>query len=102
MVHNINFDIEQALALLRQFPSNGQNDAVIVDVIRKTLQSTSIDLDKVLEGAGRKQDEITNEIVRIQSEIASVHQRIEEMTSVVRDLQDQLGEIGSLRERFEG
>ncbi len=95
------YGVEQALALLKQVPAEGLNEKVVVEVIRKTLESTGISIPQLLDAAARRQDDVTNEIVRIQGEIASLHHTIEEKTSIVQVYQEQLAEIGSLRERFE-
>jgi hypothetical protein len=95
------YGIEQALALLKSIPTEGLPEKTVVDIVRKTLESAGISIPALLEVANRRQDEITNEIVRIQGEIASLHQAIEEKTGQVSFYQEQLAEIGSLRERFE-
>ena len=95
------FGVEQALELLRQVPLGGLNDRMVIDVIRKTLASAGINLQALMEAAAYRQDEMTNEIVRIQSEISALHQAIEDKTAQVQMYQSQLAELGSLRDRFE-
>ena len=95
------FGVDQALGLLRQVPLGGLNDHMVIDVIRKTLASTGIDISALMDAAALRQDEVTGEIVRLQSEISSLHQSIEEKTNHVQNLQEQLAELGSLRDRFE-
>ena len=97
----VNYGVDQALLLLRQIPSDRSNQKMVVNIVRQTLESTGINIQRLLEAATVRQDEITNEIVRIQGEIASYHQAIEEKTVIVQQYQEQLAEIGSLRERFE-
>ncbi len=96
-----NYGVDQAIMLLRQIPSDRTNQKMVVSIVRKTLESAGIDIPRLLEGATQRQDEVTNEIVRIQGEISSFHQAIEEKTVIVQQYQEQLAEIGSLRERFE-
>lgn len=95
------FTVEQALHLMKSVPTEGMPEKVVVRVIRTTLESVGISIPDLLAAASRRQDEVTNEIVRIQGEIASLHQAIEEKSAQVAYYQEQLGEIGSLRERFE-
>jgi hypothetical protein len=95
------FTVEQALQLMKEVPTEGMPERVIVQVVRTTLESVGISIPELLAAASRRQDEVTNEIVRIQGEIASLHQAIEEKSAQVAYYQEQLGEIGSLRERFE-
>ena len=96
-----NYGVDQAIMLLRQIPSDRTNQKMVVNIVRKTLESAGIDIPRLLEAATQRQDEVTNEIVRIQGEISSFHQAIEEKTVIVQQYQEQLAEIGSLRERFE-
>jgi predicted nuclease with TOPRIM domain len=95
------FGVDQALGLLRQVPLGGLNDHMVIDVIRKTLASAGIDLQALMDAAALRQDEVTGEIVRLQNEISTLHQAIEEKTAQVQRLQEQQEEIGSLRDRFE-
>jgi hypothetical protein len=95
------YSIEQALELMKSVPTEGMPEKLVVQVVRTTLESVGISIPSLLEAASRRQDEVTNEIVRIQGEIASLHQAIEEKTAQVAYYQEQLAEIGSLRERFE-
>ncbi len=97
----VNYGVDQALMLLRQIPSDKSNEKMVVSIVRQTLESTGIDIPRLLAAASLRQDEVTNEIVRIQGEISSFHQAIEEKTVIVQQYQEQLAEIGSLRERFE-
>lgn len=95
------YTVEQAIELMKSVPTEGMSERVVVQVIRTTLESVGISIPELLAAASRRQDEVTNEIVRIQGEIASLHQAIEEKSAQVAYYQEQLGEIGSLRERFE-
>jgi hypothetical protein len=98
---NTPYTVEQALHLMKTVPTEGMPERVVVQVVRTTLESVGISIQDLLAAASRRQDEVTNEIVRIQGEIASLHQAIEEKSAQVAYYQEQLGEIGSLRERFE-
>ena len=99
-VGSAGFGIDQALQLLRQVPLGGLNDHMVIDVIRKTLASAGIDIQVLMDGVSLREDEVTGEIVRLQSEISSLHQAIEEKTAQVQRLQEQQEELGSLRDRF--
>jgi len=95
------FGVDQALDLIRQVPLGGLNDHMVIDVMRKTLASAGIDLQALMDAAALRQDEVTGEIVRLQNEISTLHQAIDEKTAQVQHLQEQQEEIGSLRDRFE-
>jgi hypothetical protein len=97
----VGFGVDQALGLLRQVPLGGLNDHMVIDVMRKTLASAGIDMQALLDAASLRQDEVTGEIVRLQNEISTLHQAIEEKTAEVQHLQEQQEEIGLLRDRFE-
>lgn len=96
------FSIEQALALLRQVPLGGLNDRMVIDVVRKTLESAGISIPSLLETAAVRESEMLDEIRRIQNEISALEQQIEEKRGLVQMYQQQLSELGVLRDRFEG
>jgi len=95
------YGIDDVLVLMKQIPADGLNERLVVDVVRKTLESTGISISAILEMAGQYQAQIENEIMRIQGEIATLHQAIEEKSAQVSALQEQLSEIGQLQERFQ-
>lgn len=95
------FTIEQALQLMRELPIEGMNEKLVIDVMRMTLEKAGVNIPALLQLANERQDQITNEIVRLQGEISSLREAIEEKTAQVTAYQEQLGEVGSLRERFE-
>ncbi len=95
------YTIDKVLSLLREVPSDGPNSKLVIQVIRKTLDSAGINIQTVLEMANQRQDAVTSEIVRLQTEISSLRQAIEEKTNQVTTLQTYLAEMGDLRERFE-
>jgi hypothetical protein len=97
----IPYTIEQAMQLLKELPLEGLNEKLVVGVMRSTLESAGVSISSLLEMSSQRQDQITNEIVRLQGEIASLRDAIEEKTSQVTFFNDQLADIGSLRERFE-
>jgi hypothetical protein len=97
----VGFGVDQALGLLRQVPLGGLNDHMVIDVMRKTLASAGIDMQVLMDAAALREDEVTGEIVRLQNEISTLHQAIEEKTAEVQRLQEQQEEIGLLRDRFE-
>lgn len=95
------YSIDKVLELLRDVPADGPNAKLVIQVVRKTLESAGINITSMLDMANQRQDAITTEIVRLQTEISSLHQAIEEKSSQVATLQTYLGELGQLRERFE-
>jgi hypothetical protein len=97
----VQYGVDQALSLMKQVPLEGLNEKLIVSVIRRTLESMGVNIPTLLQASAERQDDITQHIVGLQSEIASMNQAIEEKRSQVNQLQDQLREIGLLMERFE-
>ncbi len=95
------YTIEQALHLMKELPLEGMNEKLIINVMRTTLESAGVSIPRLLEMANERQDQITNEIVRLQGEISSLNEAIQQKTGQVQQYQEALGEIGSLRERFE-
>jgi len=101
MANPNDYTIDRVLDLMREVPADGPNSKLVIQVVRKTLESAGINLPSVLEMSNQRQDAITNEIVRLQTEISSLRQAIDEKTEQVSKLQSYLGELGQLRERFE-
>ena len=99
--YGTNYTIEQALQLMKELPLEGMNEKLIISVIRSTLESAGVSLPNILAMANERQDQITNEIVRLQGEISSLNEAIQQKTMQVQAYQEGLAEIGSLRERFE-
>jgi len=95
------FTVEQALQLMKALPIEGMNAKLVIDVMRLTLEKAGVNIPALLQLTMARQDQITNEIVRLQGEISSLKEAIDEKTAQVTSYQEQLGEIESLRERFE-
>ncbi|MCP4604276.1 MAG: hypothetical protein GY847_27775 [Proteobacteria bacterium] len=99
--YGTNYTIEQALQLMRELPLEGMNEKLIISVMRSTLESAGVSIPNLLSMSNERQDQITNEIVRLQGEIASLNEAIQQKTAQVQAYQEGLADIGSLRERFE-
>lgn len=97
----IPFSIEQALDLMRQLPIEDMNKELVLKVARTTLESAGVSLPQLMNLADQREGQITDEIVRLQGEISSLKEEIDKKTEVVSQFQEQLGDIGSLREFFE-
>ena len=95
------YTVEQALKLVNDLPVEGLNEKLVVSVMRTTLESVGVSIPMLLEMSSQRQDQITNEIVRLQGEISSLRQAIEEKTGQVGFYQEQLAELGALQNRFE-
>ena len=96
----VGYSVEQALQLINTLPLESMNEALVVHVVRTTLENVGVSIPRLLESAAQQQDAITNEIVRLQSEISSLQQAIEQKTSQVTTFQTALVDIGALRERL--
>jgi len=95
------FTIEHALQLMKELPLEGMNEKLVIDVMRMTLEKAGVDIAALIQLANERENEITNEIMRLQGEIASLNEAIQEKTAQVAAYQEHLGEVSSLRERFE-
>lgn len=97
---SIAYSLDQALALMRSLPEAEMNEEVIGQVMRTSLESAGVSIPSLLEVAAQRQDQITDEIVKLQGEISTLQQAVDEKTAIVKNYQEQLAEIGTLRERF--
>jgi hypothetical protein len=95
------YTIEQALQLMKDLPIEGMNEKLVISVMRTSLESAGVSIPTLIQMANEREGQITDEIMRLQTEISSLNQQIQEKTGQVQYYQEQLGEIGTLRERFE-
>ncbi len=68
------YGINQAIELMRSLP--GDNVELVVQVVKRTLESTQIHLDTIIQDASRKQAEIETRVAILKQEIAELEQEI--------------------------
>lgn len=74
MALNTSYGIDQAIALMRDLPSDA--DAVVVSTVTKTLESANINVHKIIEDARQKESSLESQIDKLNDEIAALKKQI--------------------------
>lgn len=87
------YGIEDAIRLMKALPRD--NNEVVVTVVKRTLESTSIEVQDIIDDATAKEEKIREqqktlegEIKNLQGEIAKRNQRISELLQNLKDTTD--------------
>lgn len=93
------YGIEEVIGLMRELPT--ENRELVVTVVKKTLESTQIDLDEIIGGAEDKEARLRDKTQTLQSEIKNLQQEIEKRNQEITLLQKDLKETSSVKEKLE-
>lgn len=93
------YGIEEVIGLMRELPQ--ENRELVVTVVKKTLESTQIDLDEIIGGAENKETRLRDKTQTLQSEIKNLQQEIEKRNREIALLQKDLKETTSVKEKLE-
>jgi hypothetical protein len=93
------YGIEEVIGLMRELPQ--ENRELVVTVVKKTLESTQIDLDEIIGGAEDKESRLRDKTQTLQSEIKNLQQEIEKRNQEIALLQKDLKETSSVKEKLE-
>lgn len=112
-VKKLAYGIEEAILLMKALPRD--NNEVVVTVVKKTLESTNIEVQDIIDDANTreermraKQKQLETEIKNLQSEITQRNQRISELVQDLKETSDvrqrlQLAlELDTRKEKTEG
>ncbi len=93
------YGIEEVIGLMRELPQ--ENRELVVTVVKKTLESTQIDLDEIIDGAEQKEARLRDKTQTLQSEIKNLQEEIEKRNREIALLQKDLKETSSVKEKLE-
>ena len=93
------YTIEQAIQLMNGLPVD-MNQELVIQVMKASLESAGISVEDLFLSATQRQEEITQEIMKLQSEISALTEAIELKTGQAAGYKEQLGEIVSFVERL--
>jgi hypothetical protein len=93
------YGIEEVIGLMRELPQ--ENRELVVTVVKKTLESTQIDLGEIIDGAEHKEARLRDKTQTLQSEIKNLQQEIEKRNREIALLQKDLKETSSVKEKLE-
>lgn len=92
-VQKPHYGIEDAISLMRTLPAD--NKELVVTVVKKTLESTQIALEDIIDDAKGKEQRLRDRTQQLQTEIKNLQQEIEtrnkEITTLHADLKETLG-----------
>ncbi len=93
------FGIQKAIELMRDLPQ--QNVELVVQVVKKTLESMNVDVPTIIEDARSKQAKIQGRIKGLEDEIADYREEIAAREEEIAALKADFAETRQVRERLE-
>ncbi len=98
--HPPGYGIQHAIELMRSLPADLQTTDIVVQVIKRTLESAGIDVGTIIADATHKEESIETRIRKLQTEIASYQKEIETRNGEIGTLQTDLEETTRVKERL--
>jgi hypothetical protein len=92
------YGIQQAIELMRSLPADLQTTDVVVQVIKRTLESAHIAMGSIIADASRREEQVEARIRPLQEEIVKYQQEIETRSAEIRRLQASLEETSWAKE----
>jgi len=89
------YSIDQAIALMRKMPND--NQALIVGVIRDTLQSANIDVSAIIQDADEKSTGLSQEVSDLKAKITALREEIKDMEAQIQQADKDLSETTKVR-----
>ena len=93
------YGIEDAIKLMRSLPRD--NNEVVVTVVKKTLESTSIKVNDIVSDANQKEARIRNQHKTLEEEIKELQDQIAQRNQQISDLLHDLKETTDVRQRLQ-
>lgn len=94
------YGIQDAILLMRTLPLD-QNVELVVSVIKKTLESLSVDVPDLIEDATRRQIDLTNKVTSLQHRIADLERQIASHRDEIAQHEADYAETTIVKERLE-
>ena len=94
------YGIAEAIRLMRSLPQDLTTTDIVVQVIKRTLESANIDVGAIIADATQKEDTIEKRIRALQEEIAGFEREIQSRTAEIAQLQADLEETSRVKERL--
>ncbi|MGH1340653.1 MAG: hypothetical protein ACRBN8_03815 [Nannocystales bacterium] len=93
------YGIQNAIELMRQLPSD--NVPLVVEVVKKTLESLHVDIRSIIADAERKRARIDDRVVNLQAEIDDFEEEIAARKDEIEALTGDRDETRTVKERLE-
>lgn len=97
-VKDANFGIDEAVVLVRQLPP--RNVDLVMQVVKKTLESVGVDVSKIIEGASDKEQKIEARIAALRTEIDALEAKITAQRREIASLEAEQKEVSQVKERL--
>jgi len=93
------YGINDCIELMRTLPN--ADIEIVVEVVKKTLESTEIQVSDIIEHAAEKEHDIETRIATLESEIRDLQQETVRRNQEIAELQADLKETNIVKERLE-
>mgnify|MGYP000618831463 CR=1 FL=1 len=93
------YGIEDAIQLMKSLPRD--NPEVVVTVVKKTLESTNIQVKDILSDAKDKEERIRSKHKALEAEIKQLQEQISKRNQQISDLVQDLNETTDVRQQLE-
>jgi DNA repair exonuclease SbcCD ATPase subunit len=93
------YGIEKVAELMRSLPT--ENMDLVVQVVKKTLESFNVDVSGIIGDAEQKLGAIQSRIDRFEGEIAKFRKEIEEREGEIKSLKEDFQEISEIKSHLE-
>jgi uncharacterized protein YoxC len=93
------YGIEQAVRLMKSLPRD--NNEVVVMVVKKTLESTDIQVQDIIEDATAKEERLRTQQKQLEAEIKRFQEEISQRSQKISELLQDLKETCDVRQRLE-
>jgi hypothetical protein len=94
------YGIDKAVELMRQLPIDDRNADVMIQVVRSTLESFNIKIDKILTDAEDKMDRLQLRAHTLQEEATHLEEEARKRRGEIRDLEKRVEEIAFVKARL--
>ncbi len=94
------YGIGDAINLMRSLPQDLQTTDIVVQVIKRTLESAKIDVSAIIADATHKEDMIEKRIRELQEQIENFQREIQTRSGEIQRLQTDLEETSRVKERL--
>jgi hypothetical protein len=94
------YGIADAINLMRSLPQDLQTTDIVVQVIKRTLESAKIDVAAIIADATHKEDQVEKRIRELQEQIENFQREIQTRSGEIQRLQTDLEETSRVKERL--
>jgi DNA-binding transcriptional MerR regulator len=94
------FNVESAIELMRALPFD-ENPELVLRVLRKTLRSTGVSVEQIIDSAKARESSLTNNVAQERAAIEQLEKQIAARRANIERFDGELQETHGVRERLE-